>query len=292
MEVRGMIDGWLSALSAWAGTMLLVVSCASPARAEVIDFEGLLSTANSFFNGGPNSNTDGFTIGSAYFPNEYSSDFGGYWSGWAYSNVVDSTNGSYTNQYAAYPGSGFQSSSYGVAYGNTYINFVTPSNLQSMAIANTTYAALTMRDGDRFSKKFGGPTGLDPDYYRLRITGYTGENATGSSTSFIDHYLADFRFPDSQLDYIQADWRTIDLSGLGLIRSIGLEIDSSDRGQFGIYTPVYFAMDRLAFQISPIPEPGSLALTCIVVVAGLSRRCLRRHHASQKMGPHDTSVCQ
>jgi hypothetical protein len=121
-----------------------------------------------------------------------------------------------------------------------------------MAIANTTYAALTMRDGDRFSKKFGGPTGLDPDYYRVRIIGYTGENATGSSTSFIDHYLADFRFPESQLDFIQADWRTIDLSGLGRIRSIGLEIDSSDRGQFGINTPVYFAMDRLSFQISPI----------------------------------------
>jgi hypothetical protein len=288
MQVRGRIDGWLSALAASAGTLLLMGCVALPAQSEVIDFEGLLSTPNSYHNGGPNSNTDGFTVGSAYFPNEYSSDYGGYWSGWSYSNVVDSTNGSYTNQYAAYPGSGVQSPTYGVAYGNTYINFVAPANLQSMAIANTTYAALTMRDGDRFSKKFGGPTGLDPDYYRIRITGYTGENATGSSTSFIDHYLADFRFPDSQLDYIQADWRTIDLSGLGLIRSIGLEIDSSDRGQFGINTPVYFAMDRLAFQISPIPEPGSLALTCMVAGAGLSRRYLRRLHASKRSLPVST----
>lgn len=283
MYLRGTIDGWLRPLDAWARTMLLVACTALPSKAEVVDFEGLLSTPNSYHDGGPNSNTDGFSIGSAYFPNEYSSDFGGYWSGWAYSNVVDSTNGSYTNQYAAYPGSGFQSATYGVAYGDTYINFVTPVNPQSMAIANTTYAALTMRDGDRFSKKFGGPTGLDPDYYRVRIIGYTGENATGSSTSFIDHYLADFRFPESQLDFIQADWRTIDLSGLGRIRSIGLEIDSSDRGQFGINTPAYFAMDRLSFQISPIPEPGSLALTCMVAAAGFFRRCLRRHPA-KKMG--------
>jgi hypothetical protein len=84
------------------------------------------------------------------------------------------------------------------------------------------------------------------------------------------------------MDYIQADWRTIDLSGLGLIHSVGFEIDSSDRGQFGINTPVYFAMDRLAFQISPIPEPGSLALTSIFAGAGLFRRSLRRRHASQK----------
>lgn len=282
MHVWRMTDGYHCLLSAWAGAILLVAGAALQAPAEVVDFEGLLSTPNSFYNGGPNSNTDGFTIGSSYFPNEYSSDFGGYWSGWAYSNVVNSTNGSYTNQYASFPGSGFLSSSYGVAYGNTYINFLEPANLQSMAIANTTYAALTMRDGDRFSKKFGGPTGLDPDYYRIRITGYTGENATGSSTSSIDHYLADYRFADSQMDYIQADWRTIDLSGLGLIHSVGFEIDSSDRGQFGINTPVYFAMDRLAFQISPIPEPGSLALTSIFAGAGLFRRSLRRRHASQK----------
>jgi hypothetical protein len=31
-----------------------------------------------------------------------------------------------------------------------------------------------MRDGDGFGKKFGGTTGMDPDWFKLTIKGYSG----------------------------------------------------------------------------------------------------------------------
>jgi hypothetical protein len=40
-------------------------------------------------------------------------------------------------------------------------------NGQGVYVTNTTYAYNSMRDGDMFAKKFGGPTGNDPDWYKL-----------------------------------------------------------------------------------------------------------------------------
>ena len=47
----------------------------------------------------------------------------------------------------------------------------------SVQLTNTTYTALSMLNGDSFSKKFGGSTGNDPDYLRLIIQGRDAGNA-------------------------------------------------------------------------------------------------------------------
>ena len=65
---------------------------------------------------------------------------------------------------------------------------------ESLMVTNTTYAALSMRDGDSFAKKFGGPSGNDPDYFRLTIT---GKDSGGSTIGSVEFYLADYRFADS-----------------------------------------------------------------------------------------------
>ncbi len=95
----------------------------------LVTFEGLLSNPNSFYNGGPNTNNNGFAIGDVYFPNDYIATFGA-WDGWAYSNVVNTTTQSFTNQYAAWPGMGSNgSSTYGLGYvfQPTYVSFATRS---------------------------------------------------------------------------------------------------------------------------------------------------------------------
>ncbi|NBD37271.1 MAG: DUF4465 domain-containing protein, partial [Verrucomicrobia bacterium] len=145
----------------------------------------------------------------------------------------------------------------------------------TMRVTNTTYAALSMRDGDAFAKQFGGADGSDPDYFRLTIEGLDG---TATVTGAVEFYLADFRFADDARDTIVETWEEVDLSALGSgVAELRFSLDSSDEGEFGMNTPSYFAMDDLAF--AAVPEPSVLAvlagIAALGMVAGqrLRRRC-------------------
>jgi hypothetical protein len=166
------------------------------------------------------------------------------------------------------------SNNYAIAYnfspGDAVITFPTNTHPTSIAITNTTYAAISMRDGDGpggFGKKFGGPTGNDPDFFRLTILGRDSANASTGSVVF---YLADYRFTDNAQDYIVSQWTTVDLSSLGTsTRSLQFNLESSDNDpNFGMNTPAYFAVDNVAF--APIPEPQWLG--SLLVFAAAFRR--------------------
>ena len=146
------------------------------------------------------------------------------------------------------------------------VDFAAPTLLNSAYFTNTTYAALSMQNGDGFAKKFGGLTGDDPDYFKLTITGFNGATMTGS----VDFFLADFRFANNSQDYIVTDWTSVSLSGLGAVTRLGFEVASSDVGQWGMNTPAYFAMDTLA----PVPEPeqSAMLLAGLAVLVGVARR--------------------
>jgi hypothetical protein len=104
-------------------------------------------------------------------------------------------------------------------------------------ITNTTYAYLAMRDGDAFAKKFGGPAGTDPDWFRLDIVGV---RADLTKTAAVEFYLADFRDADSAQDYLLNEWRWVDLSQLGKVVALEFALSSTDVG-----TPYYFALDSI-----------------------------------------------
>jgi hypothetical protein len=124
-----------------------------------------------------------------------------------------------------------------------------------MQVTNTTYAATSMLNGDGFAKQFGGPTGNDPDYFRLRVLGYdAGGNLAGS----VEHYLADYRFADNGQDYVVSQWQEVDLAnlrGLG-VRSLSFNLESSDTGFFGVNTPAYFALDDLLLAPPSTTDPS------------------------------------
>src|SRR5262249_25167851 len=152
------------------------------------------------------------------------------------SQTTDSTTPGYGNQYSAIPGSGAGgSATYGVAYTGGQVGaqgpiariaFAQDVSLAGAEITNTTYAALSMRDGDGFAKKFGGASGNDADYLILTITGRDAANAiTGS----VDFALADYRFANNALDYIVNQWTFVDLSGLGTVAALEFSLDSSDQ---------------------------------------------------------------
>lgn len=231
------------------GLLMLTVGFA---YAETVDFEDLTLEPDSFYNG--SDGAGGFDSGQVRFNNLYDDSFYVYWEGFAYSNTTDTTTEDYTNQYSAYPGSGAGSSVvYGVGYQpgpfgyDTVPTLTLPEEIRitQASVTNTTYAYYTMEKGYFTAKKFGGDSGNDEDWFLLTIT---GKDTAGNVTDTVEFYLADFRFDDNKLDYIVDAWTTVDLSSLGLVKSIEFALTSSDTDpnpDIGMNTPSYFAIDSI-----------------------------------------------
>ncbi len=256
---------------------LLAAGLASGAQAAVTvsTFDDLPLSANSHFFPGTSAQ---FTSGAASFNHDFT-DYGGgcCWSGWTYSNETDTTTPGFENQFSAYAGSGAGgSANYALAYiGSPVISLDAPSVVESVDVTNTTYAALSMLQGDSFAKKFGGDSGNDADFLKLT---FIGLNTTGQETGRVDFYLADYRFADNSLDHVVSNWTSVNLSSLGTVTSLKFELTSSDVGSFGMNTPAYFAIDNLAVSaVSAVPEASSLAMMLVGVVGviGLRRRAQR-----------------
>ena len=219
-----------------------------------INFEELTLPNESWWVGA-NGTEDGFISNGAFFPTYFDSAFGGYWgSGFAYSNMIDSVTSGFLNMYSSKAGSGHLSSNnYAVNYADGYFlpgpsisqfNF----EMQEAYLSNNTYAFNSMRDGDDYAKKFGGVSGNDPDFFSVTFDGFLNGQSVGTSVVF---YLADFRFEDNTLDYLVRDWTRVDLTALGTVDSVTFLFESSDIGDFGINTPLYFCMDDLKMNAVP-----------------------------------------
>lgn len=211
---------------------------------------GARLASESFYNGADGAGQ--FVSEGLVFNNDYNPNFGS-WAGWSYSNGTDTTTAGFLNQYSAFAGSGVQGSdTYGVAaaFGGSLVPKITrppgTAPFHSIDITNTTYAALSMIEGDFFAKKFGGETGDDPDFFLLTIEGLDDD---GGSLGTVEFPLADYRFADNALDYIVDQWTTVDVSSLGNATELAFSLSSSDVGQFGMNTPAYFAVDNVVTQI-------------------------------------------
>jgi hypothetical protein len=219
-----------------------------------IDFEELILPNESWWVGAGGTE-NGFLSNNAFFPTYYDSAFGGYWgSGFAYSNMTDSVTSGFLNMYSSKAGSGHLSSNnYAVNYDDGYflpgqMNGTYKFEMQEVYLSNNTFAFNSMRDGDNFTKKFGGVSGNDPDFFSVTFDGFLNGQSVGSQVVF---YLADFRFADNTLDYIVRDWTRADLTALGTVDSVTFHFESSDIGDFGINTPLYFCMDDLKMNAVP-----------------------------------------
>ncbi len=290
-----MIHPLFRATAILATSIVALANTPQTTLAAVVDFEDLTvftgtsgntggQPGGQFYNGdsGIGTNSNGWSSGGTFFSNTFDSSFGGFWSGWAYSTVVNPITSGFGNQYASAPGGGSAGGG-AVAAGGTYaigfggpnfINLPTGMRATSIDVANTTYARLSMQNGDSFAKKFGGPSGTDPDFFRLELSGFSSLDGQGSSTGVVTVDLADFTSSDNAQDFILSTWATVDLTSLGDARSMSISFLSSDVGQFGINTPTYVAIDNLS--LTAVPEPsGAVLILALGVASCLCRRRMR-----------------
>ena len=228
-------------------SLIIVLAAFGQSQETVIShFENISLETDTFRNGSDGSG--GFESGLAFFPNNYNETYGS-WSGWAISNKADDTTAGYANQYSAITAVGMDTSkgdeNYAVSYlsGSSKIKFTDTISHQvnGLYVTNSTYAALSMKNGDAYTKQFGGESGDDPDWFKLSIWGLKDE----AETDTIEFYLADYRFDDNSKDYIVDSWQWVDLSSLGKVDSLLFALSSSDVGDWGMNTPAYFCMDNL-----------------------------------------------
>ncbi len=215
------------------------------------DLENISLAPNSYWNGAtanPTVSTNGsFTSGNVIFPNSYNGSFGGYWeSGWSYSNMKDSTTVGSGNQYSARTAVGYGSSvNYAVAQGGAKLKFNLIAQGKQMIgcyVTNSTFATLSMKNGDSYAKKFGGSTGNDPDWFKLKIQKYLG--GVLSPNDSVIFYLADYRFANNAQDYIVKTWQYVNLTSLGNVDSLVFNLTSSDNSGGFMNTPNYFCLDN------------------------------------------------
>lgn len=218
--------------------------------------------------------SNGFSDNGIFFRNDYNPAFGS-WNGFALSRKTDSITAGYSNQYSCRAGKAYEGSTFALAYASSRIFIRKESSmearrLKSFRFTNNTYAARSMQNGDAFAKKFGGASGLDPDFFMLKVYNYLNGNIS-DSTAF---YLADYRAEGSQNDYILTGWSLAETGFTLPFDSLGFELQSSDNGSFGMNTPAYFCMDNLeteavssvkdlsetGISLYPNPAKGSLYL--------------------------------
>ena len=252
--------------------------------------------------------SNGFSDNGIFFRNDYNATFGS-WNGFALSRKTDSITAGYSNQYSCRAGKAYEGSTFALAYASSRILIRKEAStearrLKSFRFTNNTYAARSMQNGDAFAKKFGGASGLDPDFFMLKVYNYLNGNIS-DSTAF---YLADYRAEGSQNDFILTGWSLAETGFTLPFDSLGFELQSSDNGSFGMNTPAYFCLDNLeteavssvkedlsetGISLYPNPANGSLFLKLRkagdYTITDLSGRKLLQENAPEGVSRIDVS---
>lgn len=198
---------------------------------------------------------NGFVFQNYYTPaaGEYSE----YNSGYTVSNNNDVKTAGAANQYSVFSASNNKDNQfliYNPPYGaNSYIQRKDgkPFYPNSVYVAPTTYTMRSVLEGDAFAKKF-----TDKDTLKVKLQGCDalGEPIKGSEINFnLIQGRTLFQYNNYQgygfMNFLYLEngernlWIPIPLQNLGKVQKILISFDSTDKGEFGINTPQYLALD-------------------------------------------------
>ncbi|MDD2961833.1 MAG: DUF4465 domain-containing protein [Muribaculaceae bacterium] len=205
-------------------------------------FEDNYLAPESYWNGGKSTDPDEYSFtffsGSYEFTNTYMPAYQ-FFGGFAYSNITATEFDAaqmMTHQFRSTVGHGASNSAtFALAYtmgAETKITVLGSEEGETVSGAyftNTAYALSSILNGDSFN----------PNPFRtgdfLKLV-FKGDDATGQEVEF---YLADYRNEDATKHYALTDWKWCDLSPLGTVKTIKVELQASN-----VYVPVYFCMDN------------------------------------------------
>lgn len=132
---------------------------------------------------------------------------------------------------------------YGAFYGESACSLTMSDGLdhkvKSAWFNMNSYPYYSVECGDAYARAF-----HNGDKYTLTVHGVS---ATGNETS-VEVVLASYN--DGDLT-INRGWKEVDLSALGAVNQIYFTMSSTDSGEWGMNTPAYFCMDKLAVETAP-----------------------------------------
>ena len=153
--------------------------------------------------------------------------------GVAISNYIDAdieNNAVYTNQLAVPQNNG--SKNFAVVYCPATVSFSdnVARTIKSMSVGPTTYELGSVTNGDGYAASL-----AEEGFLTVTITGKKNGTVTGTVT-----------FDLAKDGNIMNTWQTIDLTSLGEVTTLEFDMDGSDKSDWGVKHPKYFAFDNVA----------------------------------------------
>ena len=128
--------------------------------------------------------------------------------------------------------------------------------IDHLYICNTTYGYYTAIIDDVFGVGKNPMTAANKGWFKVT---FKGIDKNGKTTGSVDAYLVDFLSTSGKGFY--AEWQPVDLSSLGRIHTLSIDMSSSDTGTYGINNATYFAIDNIAVRIDKGTKPKATAPT-------------------------------
>lgn len=122
---------------------------------------------------------------------------------------------------------------------------------KEVLLCNTTYAYLTMRDGNGYTEN----SDLESlkGWFKVQFIAFNDNQPNSKPVYCVEKYLANFD-PDMEntagfCGEILKDWTRVDLSSLPETSILVINFVGSDNGDYGLNTPAYCALDNFVIEV-------------------------------------------
>lgn len=109
--------------------------------------------------------------------------------------------------------------------------------IEGLYITNTSYAVAQM------TTDLGSGVPIDGGWFKVI---FIGLDAKGNQKGKVEVYLANYKENNK---YILDKWLAVPLASLGRIHTLKIDMDGSDKGEYGLNTPAYVAIDCIVVRV-------------------------------------------